>query len=225
MARGKTVLQRTFENAARCTELDGLYVATDDEQIATHIKKLGGEVVWTSHLCKNGTERIAEAMRKKPELQQADIIVNLQGDHPCTSPEAIGAVVDLLKNDSTAMMSTAAVPLKDFADFHSPHVVKCLFDWNYNALYFSRAPIPYSHRGMPRKAYHHVGLYAYRSEFLLSMLDRPSTELQVEEDLEQLQVLEMGYRIKVAVIDDVPIGVDTPQDLAWLETHLKTALV
>lgn len=225
MAWGKTILQRTYESALRCKNLDGLYVATDDEKIAAHIQKLGGEVIWTSPQCKNGTVRIAEAMNKRPELQKADIIVNLQGDHPCTSPEAIGAVVDLLKNDPEATMSTAAVVLKDLTDFQSPHVVKCVFDKNHNALYFSRSPIPYSHRGMPRKAYHHVGLYAYRTPFLLSLLDLPRTELQIEEDLEQLQAMELGYRIKVAVIDDVPLGVDTPMDLVRLENHLKTAVV
>ncbi|MBS0625367.1 MAG: 3-deoxy-manno-octulosonate cytidylyltransferase [Verrucomicrobia bacterium] len=225
LAHGKTILQRTFESALRCKKLSDLFVATDDEQIASHIQKLGGQIIWTSPHCKNGTERIAEALTLKPELQKADIIVNLQGDHPCTTPDAISAIIGLLRDDPGASMSTAAVPLHDPIDFFSPHVVKCLFDQHFNALYFSRSPIPYSPRGMPKKAYHHIGLYGYRTPFLLSTLAAPPTELQLEEDLEQLKTLELGYRIKVAVINDTPLGVDTPQDLVRLETHLKSLVV
>ena len=224
MARGKTVLQRTFESALLCKDLDAIYVATDDERIASHMSKLGAEVIWTSSSCKNGTERIAEALKIRPELQRADIIMNVQGDHPCTSAEAISSVIHLLKNDSEAVMSTAAVVLKNAKEFYSPHIVKCVFDRSGNALYFSRSPIPYSRKGMPAQAYHHVGLYAYRTLFLLSLLELPSTELQIEEDLEQLQVIELGYKIKIALIEDVPLGIDTPQDLRKLKKQLALEL-
>jgi len=218
--RGKTILQRTFERAAGCKAIDGLFVATDDEKIAEHIKGFGGEVIWTSPSCINGTERIVEALKVRPELQKAEIVVNVQGDHPMTSPEAIGMAVHLLKRDPKAQMSTLATPLVDLEDFQSPHVVKCVFDQDGNALYFSRSPIPYSAKGVPKGAYHHVGLYAYRTSFLLSSLDYPTTPLQGQEDLEQLKVLERGYRIKVGVISEVPIGVDTPGDLVKLEKCL-----
>jgi 3-deoxy-manno-octulosonate cytidylyltransferase (CMP-KDO synthetase) len=223
-ARGKTVLQRTFENASRCKELDAIYVATDDERIATHMDQLGAEVIWTSIGCKNGTERIAEALKIRPELQQAEIVMNVQGDLPCTSAESIGSVVRLLKNDGGAVMATAVVLIKNAKEFYSPHVVKCVFDHQSNALYFSRSPIPYSRQGMPKKAYHHIGLYAYRTKFLLSLLERTPTELQIEEDLEQLQVMELGFKIKVAVVEDIPLGIDTPQDLRKLKKQLALEL-
>lgn len=222
LVHGKTVLQRTWEQAIKCSSFKAVYVATNHEKIATHVEQLGGKVLWTGALPKNGTERIIEALQNNPSLQRADIVVNVQGDHPCTSPEAIEAVIKILQQDSSAVMSTAVIPLTDQKKFHSPQVCKCVFDGGKNALYFSRAPIPYSKTGVPREAYHHIGLYAYRTSFLLSSLAQPLTPLQIEEDLEQLQILERGFKIKVALIQDPPFGVDTPEDLACLQEYLQT---
>jgi 3-deoxy-D-manno-octulosonate cytidylyltransferase len=221
-ALGKTVLERTFENAKRCTAFSQVYVATDHQEIADHIQKLGGEVIWTSVSCPNGTQRLIEAIQKTPHLQQAEIILNVQGDHPCTSPEAMEAVLSLLRQDSEAVMSTAAIPLKDLHHFLSPHAVKCVFDQHQNALYFSRAPIPYNSQGLPKNAYHHIGLYAYRTSFLLSSLNSQPTPLQLSEDLEQLQVIEKGFRIKIALVNDPPFGIDTPHDLTLFEEYLRS---
>lgn len=221
-ALGKTVLQRTFENAKRCKAFDQVYVATDHEEIAEHIKDFGGEVIWTSPYCKNGTERLVEALQNTPHLQKTDLVLNVQGDHPCTSPEAMEAVLALLQADPKAAMATAASPLTSLRHFLSPHIVKCVFDQDQNALYFSRAPIPYSSQGMPKNAYHHIGLYAYRTSLLLSpFFNNELTPLQEMEDLEQLNILEKGFRIKIALINDPPLGVDTPRDLARLKAHLK----
>lgn len=217
------MLQRTWEQALGCSSFSSVYVATDHEKIAQHIEQLGGNVLWTSSHWKNGTERIIEALQKNPHLQRAKIVVNVQGDHPCTSVAAMEAVIKILEKDDQAMMSTAARPLTDEKAFHSPQVVKCVFDGKKNALYFSRAPIPYSRTGAPIGAYHHIGLYAYRTPFLLSSLGQPLTPLQVGEDLEQLQILERGFRIKVALVKDPPIGVDTPEDLARLEEYLQAS--
>ncbi len=221
LAHGKTVLQRTLEQALKCRSFSAVYVATDHEKIAQHIEKLGGKVLWTSSYPKNGTERIIEALQKKPSLQQADIVVNVQGDHPCTSPEAIEALIKILQKDRSSVMATAAIALTDEKMFHSPQVVKCVFDEQKSALYFSRSPIPYSRTGSPKGAYHHIGLYAYRTSFLLSSVGANLTPLQTEEDLEQLQILERGFKIKVALIQDPPIGVDTPEDLERLEEYLS----
>ena len=220
-ALGKTVLQRTFEQAKNCAIFSKVCVATDHELIAKHVEELGGEVIWTSSSCPNGTQRLIEALKKTPELQQADIVLNLQGDHPCTSPDSMEAVVRLLKKDRKAAMSTAAIPLKNVHHFLSPHVVKCVFDQDQNALYFSRAPIPYCREGVPSRAYHHLGLYAYRTSFLLSSLKETLTPLQLQEDLEQLNILEKGLRIKIALVNDSPFGVDTPEDLISLEDYLR----
>lgn len=210
-AGGKTVLQRTFEQAALCPDLDAIYIATDDERIAGHVKEFGGEVIWTSPECKNGTERICEAVGKHPKLKKASLIVNLQGDHPCTEPSTISAIVKQLRFDKKAVMSTAVTEFKNRSDLFLPQMVKCVFDQNGNALYFSRAPIP---------GYAHIGIYCYRRAFLLEMLGAGMTPLQKMEDLEQLKVLELGYRIKVAIVDEVPLGVDTPEDLVKLEQIL-----
>lgn len=216
LAGGKTVLQRTFESALRCSAIEAVFVATDDERIGSHIKSLGGDVIWTSPACKNGTERLGEALKKDKRLQKASYLINLQGDHPCTQPATLTAVVQALSSDPAAAMSTAAAPLRDSADFLSPHVVKCVFDSSGNALYFSRSPIPY--RG---NAYVHIGLYCYRPLFLLQLLQEPSTPLQEGEDLEQLKVLEKGHRIKIAVVEEQALGVDTPQDLEKLKRYTE----
>lgn len=219
-AHGKTVLQRTFESASEHFAPEQLFVATDDARIAEHIEGLGGQVVWTSESCPNGTERIAEALRSTQSLADADIVVNLQGDHPCIRAASLKAAVDALRADPVAVMSTIATSIRHLADFLSPHVVKVVVDRAGNALYFSRAPIPYTREGLPAGALHHIGLYAFRTEFLARYAAMASTPLQLLEDLEQLKVLEMGLRIKVAVVEETPIAVDTPQDLQHLENYL-----
>lgn len=220
LADGKTVLQHTFEKASQCSAIDALFVATDDEQIGDHIHKLGGSVIWTSPSCQNGTERVCEALDKDARLQKASIIINLQGDHPCTSPDTLEAIIQSLKSDPIAVMSTAVTEIDAYNDYLSPHTVKCVFDLSYNALYFSRSPIPYIPQNRPLKAYAHIGIYCYRTEFLKKIFDKKSTPLQNNEDLEQLRVLENGHRIKIAVVDETILGVDTPNDLEKLREYL-----
>jgi 3-deoxy-manno-octulosonate cytidylyltransferase (CMP-KDO synthetase) len=221
LACGKTVLQRTYECAARCKRLDEIFVATDSEKIASHVQSFGGQIILTSSSCQNGTERIAEALLKEPRLQKASIVINLQGDHPCTSPATLERIADLLTEDSTADMSTPVRLLKSWDDYRSPHVVKCVFDISGRALYFSRSPIPYSKKECEKPSgFQHIGLYAYRPSLLLKIGSMKDTDLQRLEDLEQLRLLELGYRIKVAVVDDEALGIDTPQDLRKLEELL-----
>jgi 3-deoxy-manno-octulosonate cytidylyltransferase (CMP-KDO synthetase) len=141
MACGKSVLQRTYECALGCKKIDELWVATDHPQIADHVQGFGGKIIWTSESCQNGTERIADALQKEPRLQQAKIVINLQGDHPQTSPNTIDQIAQLLIDDSEASISTAVRPIRSWEDFSSPHIVKCVFDLQGRALYFSRAPI------------------------------------------------------------------------------------
>lgn len=220
-ADGKTVLQRTFESALSCPDLDALYVATDDERIAEHIRELNGEVIWTSPDCRNGTERIIEALKNNASLRQADLIVNLQGDHPLTSPKTISKIIESLKEDKTAVLSTAATRLKKEADYLSPHTVKCVFDRKGNALYFSRSPIPHHLLGAPLEAFGHIGIYCYRKGFLLhSSEDLLPTPLSAQEDLEQLRVLENGHKIKIVEVEEELLGIDTPYDLVKLEEIL-----
>lgn len=216
-AAGKTVLQHTFEKASECSEIDALFVATDSEKIADHVASLGGKIIWTSPHCQNGTERICEALLTEERLQKASYIVNLQGDHPCTKPETLTALICALKSDPLASMSTVVTKIQKLEDFLSPHIVKCVFDLSFNALYFSRSPIPYN--GLSN-AFGHIGIYCYTPQFLKEIFTKKSTPNQKCEDLEQLKVLENGHRIKIAITEEMILGIDTPQDLEKLKEIL-----
>ncbi len=220
IAKGKTILQRTFERAKDCFDSEQIFIATDNRAIYDHAQQIGAQAIWTSSTCKNGTERIAEAVRNHPRLQQAEIVVNLQGDHPTTDPHTIQAAVELLQRDTSSCMSTAAAPICCERDFRSPHIVKVIIDKDCNALYFSRSPIPFCANGLPQNALQHIGLYCFRRKFLLEFMDLAATPLQLLEDLEQLKALENGYRIQVALVNEPALGVDVPEDLAKLEALL-----
>ncbi|HSX13504.1 MAG TPA: 3-deoxy-manno-octulosonate cytidylyltransferase [Chlamydiales bacterium] len=219
-AAGKTVLQHTFEKALACDHVDVVFVATDNEQIADHVDAIGGIVIWTSPDCQNGTERIYDAYLKNKDLQRAKYIVGLQGDHPLTQPETISAILQVLRSDLQAKMSTAVTKIQSRSDFQSPHVVKCVFDKDHNALYFSRSPIPYHTNNQVLNAFGHIGIYCYESTFLRNFFTAASSPLQKLEDLEQLKVLENGFRVKIAIVKEKILGIDTPQDLKKLNEIL-----
>ncbi len=220
-ALGKTVLQRTYEKASQCPDISHVFVATDNEEIRDHITSLKGEIIWTSPECQNGTERIFEALQKNTLLQKSDYILNLQGDHPCTEPATLSEVILALKKDPTAEMSTAVTLIENLDEYLSPHVVKCVFDIHHNALYFSRSPIPYSRNGSLPIAYAHIGTYCYKTSFLKKFFDLKKSFLQEIEDLEQLRVLENGHKIKIAVVKEKVLGIDTPKDLETLNEVLR----
>lgn len=220
---GKSLIQRTYENALRCPHLNDVVVATDDDRIYQHVVSFGGTAVMTSINCPTGTDRLVEALGKLLQLDDAEIIVNIQGDEPCVHPEVISQVVTSLQNDISASMSTAALRLESAAEAHNPSVVKCVIDGNNNALYFSRALIPAGHAQQWRPdipVYRHVGIYGFRRELLLKYADIPQTPLQIAEDLEQLKVLENGHRIKVAVVKHRSIDVNLPEDIKKVEEWL-----
>lgn len=221
---GKTLIQRTYECVKSCSFLDAIIVATDDSRIYDHVKELGAHAVMTSPECPTGTDRIIEAIKREKDLQDASIIINIQGDEPCISPSVIQQVGEILIKDSAAVMSTAAVKLESQLELESTSVVKCAIDLQQNALYFSRAPIGSGHHAIWRPnfpLYRHMGIYGYRKEFLLQYGELPQTPLQKAEDLEQLKVLEHGFRIKVAIVDHFSIGVDVPDDIKKVEQWLS----
>lgn len=213
---GKTLIQRTFENAKKCSHLDDLFIATDDDRIADHAQSFGAKVIMTSSNCQSGTERLVEALRNNADLQKADIIVNIQGDHPCISSGVIEKIIEKIANDPKASMSTAISPLTCMKTASSKHIVKCVFDRFDNALYFSRATIPHG----ADSVFFHVGIYAYRKDFLYDYPNMQETRLDKYEDLEQLKVLENGYRIKVARVQEEVINVDVFEDIAKVEAYL-----
>lgn len=220
---GKTVIQRTYEGVCRCSALDDLIIATDDERIKAHAESFGATAVMTPGHCSSGTERIEALLKVEERYAAYDIIVNIQGDEPCLPAEALSLLVRALQGAPHAAMATLIAPLADEEAWRSPSVVKCICGKDGDALYFSRAPIPGSkagkwHPSLP--VYRHVGVYAYRSSFLLKYSTLKDTPLQLVEDLEQLKVLEHGFSIATALIDDVAVGVDTPEDLKTLEKLL-----
>lgn len=213
---GKPVVQHTYEAAIRARRPAGVWVATDHEEIFQAVRQFGGEVRLTSPTLASGTDRVAEVARTLPE---ADILVNLQGDEPEIAGEAIDRVIALLEENPSAVMSTLATPIRTRAQLDDPACVKVVFDQNGRALYFSRSVIPHPREwndglweATPPLFYQHVGLYAYRREFLLQLAEMPPSDLEKTEKLEQLRVLQAGYSIYVGVVDHAARGIDTPAD-------------
>ncbi len=217
---GKTLLQRTYERARQASLLETLIVATDDQRIFDHVHEFGGQAVMTSATCPTGTDRLAEVLTHYPEWMQASVIVNIQGDEPCIDPQAIDQVAQVLMQDKTAVISTIAARLTSQEEALNPSYVKCVIDQQQNALYFSRTLIP-STRDKTSLSQHvylrHIGLYGYRPSFLLTYQKLPPTPLQLAEDLEQLKVLEHGYRIKVAIVENAGIEINNPEDINKVE--------
>jgi len=215
---GKSLLQRTYENVLAHGLFDDIYIATDDNEIFQHAKSFNSKCIMTSEYCRSGTERIIEAI-KNLRLNDSSIIVNIQGDHPCISSNTIKAVIDILENDSAANVSTA-VSAVSFEEAQNPNVVKCVFDKYQSALYFSRSCIPFPKNNTV--FYYHIGIYAYRLSFLKNYHLLPDGNLQCTEDLEQLKILENGYKIKVALVVEEELGVDVPQDIGKIENFFAT---
>lgn len=216
---GKPMIQWVYEQARKSKMLDRVFVAVDDESVLKCVEGFGGPVVMTKNVHQSGTDRIAEAV----ELIEADIVVNIQGDQPLLDPIMIDEAVQPLIDDSTILMSTLKVKIKE-EDYLDPSVVKVVTDENNYALYFSRSLIPYSRDKVDVNIYEHVGLYAYQKEFLLNISKVPQSYLEKIEMLEQLRVMEKGYKIKVIeTVSEKAMGVsvDTPEDLAKVERIIK----
>jgi 3-deoxy-manno-octulosonate cytidylyltransferase (CMP-KDO synthetase) len=213
---GKPLVQHTYEAALRAARPLGVCVAADHEEIAAAVRAFGGEVRMTSPACASGTDRVAEVAR---HLADADILVNVQGDEPELPGRSIDRVIELLEEDPTAVMATLATPIRDRRRLEDPSCVKVVFDSRGRALYFSRSPIPHAREWResllsadPPHFYLHVGLYAYRRDFLLRLAALPRTPLEKLENLEQLRVLEHGHSIAVGVVDEPTVGIDTLED-------------
>jgi 3-deoxy-manno-octulosonate cytidylyltransferase (CMP-KDO synthetase) len=208
---GRTLIQHVVEAARRAKRIGRVIVATDDARIAEAVARFGGEAVMTRADHPSGTDRVAEVATGLPD---ARIVVNLQGDEPEVSGDALDLVVSLLETDPAAPMATLATPIRDESVYRDPACVKVVCSRSGRALYFSRSPIPYHRDGLPAStlAHLHLGLYAYRRDFLLKLATLPPSPLETSEKLEQLRVLEAGYPIAVGVVDEPSIGIDTPDD-------------
>ena len=219
---GKPMVVRVAERAA-ASGASRVVIATDDVRVAQAAAAHGCEVAMTSAEHASGTDRLAEVVTQLG-LPERAIVVNVQGDEPLIPPQMIRAVAEELAGHANAAMATACHPLADAAEMANPHVVKVVLDHRGYALYFSRAPIPYARDAFSRgiesipaglPAYRHIGLYAYRAEFLRAFTSLKPAAIETFESLEQLRALWYGERISVVVMPEAPPGgVDTPEDAA-----------
>lgn len=216
---GKPLIQYIWEVANACSVLDEVIVATDSQEIVDVVVGFGGRAELTADH-PSGSDRVAEVVARS--CSDADIIVNLQGDEPELETETIAALVQAISN-STAEMATVAAPIRDPDVVNSPDCVKVVLDDHRNALYFSRSPIPFPRDrtvaemladGADSPWLLHVGLYAYRRDFLLQMTSMAPSSLEQLEKLEQLRALQSGATIAVAVIAEAAVGIDTAEDYA-----------
>ena len=217
---GKPMIQRVFQCAISCSEISDVFVATDDERIFQCVQDFGGNAVMTEKKHPSGTDRIAEAAQKL-NLNNEDIIVNIQGDQPMFKPLIITNLLEPLMQDQDIPMSTLKYRIINESEVENPNHVKVVTDENGFALYFSRASIPfYRDSKSGRTHYKHLGLYAYRMDFLIKFTRLPVGRLESTEKLEQLRALEYGYRIKVAETPLDSIEVDRPEDIETVEKLL-----
>ena len=219
---GKPMIERVYERCVEADALDVVCVATDDERIARVVEGFGGRAIMTSADHASGTDRLAEAA----ESIEADIVVNIQGDQPFVDPVMIDEAVGPLLEDGSLEMSTLMHSIFKDEDLQDPGVVKVVVDRAGFALYFSRSLIPYPREPNSHTVFEHVGLYVYRRDFLLKLSRLAPTPLEEIESLEQLRVLEHGYRLRVvetACSDNAFSGfsVDTAEDLARAEAMLR----
>ncbi len=232
---GKPMIQHVYEGLSESRLIERIVVATDDQRIVEAVQSFGGNAVMTSPHHRAGTDRVAEVARRF----KAEIIVNVQGDEPLIKGRTVDRAIRPLLADDTLLMSTLVTRFQDRKDWVSPTTAKVVVDRKGYALYFSRAAIPFprdSKMGrpgslsvtpeepFPTEAFKHIGVYVFRRRFLFQYAKMSPTPLENLEKLEQLRVLEHGYRIKVTAVDYEPFCVDTPEDLERVIAFLSGTL-
>lgn len=224
MIGDKPMIRHVYESVSKARGLSRVLVATDDTRIMRAVKEFGGDVVLTSKKHSSGTDRLAEAARGI----KAQWIINIQGDLPFVRPETIMRAVRPLLRDHRIFMGTVRTPIRREEEWLNPNVVKVVTDNQGFALYFSRAAIPYARNrqaDLDEKetiwGYRHIGIYAYRRDFLLRFSRLRPVPVERIEGLEQLRALAHGYRIRVADAEEPSVEVDTPEDLKQAEVFLR----
>ena len=221
MIAGKPMIQRVVEQVVKATSLSAVIVATDDQRIVDAVDSFGipgTKAVLTRPNHPSGTDRIAEAI----ENEACDVAINIQGDEPLMDPALIDRLAELMLSGDWDM-ATAAAPIENDEDLKNPSVVKAVFADDGQALYFSRAPIPFVRddgTDVSGAHWRHLGIYAYRREYLFKLVAEPPCALENIEKLEQLRAMHIGCKMNVLKTDEVGIGVDTPEDIARVETIL-----
>ncbi len=218
---GKFLIQHTYERACLAKLPEKVIIAADDEKIAAAAKTFGAECILTSAEHKSGTDRIAEAVKD----MDVEIVVNLQADEPEIDPESIDYLAELLVKNPDYQMATLAADFQNPEQIANPDIVKVIIDSNDCAIYFSRAPIPYDREksgvGKLQQYLRHIGIYAYRKQFLLKITALPQTKLEKIEKLEQLRAIENGFSILVGKVKHTCDGIDTPQQYANFAKRYK----
>ncbi|MEW6040275.1 MAG: 3-deoxy-manno-octulosonate cytidylyltransferase [Elusimicrobiota bacterium] len=219
---GRPMLWWVWEKAKKAGVFERVIIATDDKRIFSAAKGLGAEVMLTSAGCKSGTDRVAEVSQKiKP-----DIVVNLQGDEPLIAPSTILKTTQAIIQAQDAVVSTPVcyISQKRHKEVSNLDTAKVVFDKNHYALYFSRLSIPATGDNGEKRSlgfYKHIGLYAYRADFLKDFVKMKQSSLEKREKLEQLRILENGYKIKIVEVKQDTIPVDRPSDIRKVERALK----
>lgn len=221
---GKPMIQWVYERASQARLLDQVIVATDDQRIFDAVTGFGGLAVMTSPEAANGTERVAEVARQTA----SKLIVNIQGDEPSIDPDMIDQVIAMMQNNPDVPVGTLVKRITSVAELVNPNIPKVVLDKDFFALYFSRSTIPF-YRDLASQNqwiekndyYQHIGLYIYRRNFLLKFVSLPVSKLEQIEQLEQLRILEHGYKIKAAITESSSIGVDVPEDIERVTAYLS----
>jgi len=218
---GVPMIVRVWRETAKAHSIDRTIVATDDARIADAVKRGGGEAMMTSPAHQSGTDRIAEVARQV----SSDIYLNVQGDLPFINPADLDSLAEPMRADRSVAMATLATPIVDQNEWANPNVVKVVSGANGDALYFSRASIPYPRdaQRIPTVARRHIGVYAFRREFLLKFASLPQGVLERIEKLEQLRALENGYSIRVVPSVAPSLEIDTAEDLARARAQASSA--
>jgi 3-deoxy-manno-octulosonate cytidylyltransferase (CMP-KDO synthetase) len=217
---GKPLIQWTYEKALQVTGLDGVWVATDDDRIKEGVEAFGGQALMTRPDHPSGSDRLAEAATLLG-LAHEDIVINIQGDQPVFPPGLISQLAGVLNRDPEVVMVTPARRQKDAAGAANPNVVKVVFGWAGRALYFSRSPLPFWRDHGEGYFFKHIGIYAYRVQFLKEFVHLPTGRWEAAEKLEQLRALEHGFPIHIVETEGDTREVDSPEDLREVETFLR----
>ena len=217
---GKPMIQHVWERAKQSLLLEDLIIACDDERVVNAAKEFGAKVIFTAkaHLC--GTDRIVEVVNPI----DVKIVINIQGDEPLIHPSMIDRVAQALLDDASVSMATIMKKIENPKELTDPNVVKVVVDKNNFALYFSRTAIPHHADNSEVRNpvyYKHIGLYGYTKDFLFTYKNLAVSNLEKIECLEQLRVLEEGFRIKVIETEHETVGVDTPEDLTRVKHYLQ----
>lgn len=213
---GRPMIQHVYERTRRAKRVDRVIVATDDQRVVDAVTKFGGEAMITQSDLRSGSDRVAYVAQG---LRNATIIVNVQGDEPLIEPTMIDEAIQPVVNDPDVLVGTLVTRISSAEEFINPNTVKVVLDRQGYALYFSRTPIPFHRDGREFEGfYKHIGLYVYRRDFLLKFISLPETDLEQYEKLEQLRILEHGYKIKASITHYDSVQVDTLEDVERVRT-------